>query len=86
MDLHTQFHAIVDGTNGDTRLDPVNATLGHTHITARGQVVRAFRRETGSLHSIGHDIDLKIEMKQGQDRRLSPSRQSRSGRRFSPAT
>lgn len=67
MDLKTQFHAIVDGTNGDTRLDPVNAVLGHTHITARGQVVRAFAKGDGdSLHSVGHDIDLKIEVNQGR--------------------
>ncbi len=25
--LHTKFHAIVDGTNGDTVLDPVDATI-----------------------------------------------------------
>ncbi len=67
MDLKTQFHAIVDGTNGDTRLDPVNAVLGHSHITARGQVVRAFARDDrDSLHSIGHDIDLKIEIDNGR--------------------
>jgi hypothetical protein len=38
--LHTEFHARVDGTNGDTWLDPVDATLGHSHFTTRGQVVR----------------------------------------------
>ena len=67
MDLKTQFHAIVDGTNGDTRLDPVNATLGRTHITARGQVVRAFAKgDSNPRHSIGHDIDLNIEVKGGR--------------------
>jgi AsmA-like protein len=67
MDLKTQFHAIVDGTNGDTRLDPVNATLGRTHITARGQVVRAFAKgDSNPRHSIGHDIDLKIEVNGGR--------------------
>jgi hypothetical protein len=67
MDLQTRFHAIVDGTNGDTWLDPVNATLGHSHITAKGQVVRAFATSTdGTLHTIGHDIDLKIETDQGR--------------------
>ena len=38
--LHTRFHATVDGTDGDTWLDPVDATLGQSHFTARGQVVR----------------------------------------------
>jgi hypothetical protein len=66
MDLKTQFHAIVDGTNGDTRLDPVNATLGRTHITARGQVVRAFAQGDSDRHSIGHDIDLNIEVNGGR--------------------
>lgn len=40
MPLHTRFHATVDGTDGDTWLDPVDATLGQSHFTARGQVVR----------------------------------------------
>jgi hypothetical protein len=40
MALHTSFHATVDGTDGDTWLDPVDATLGQSHFTARGQVVR----------------------------------------------
>ncbi len=64
MDLQTHFHAIVDATNGDTHLDPVHAVLGHTHITARGQVVRAFSH--GSVHPVGHDIDLTIEVKDGR--------------------
>ena len=67
MDLKTQFHAIVDGTNGDTRLDPVKATLGRTHITARGQVVRAFAKgDSDPHHSIGHDINLNIEVNGGR--------------------
>ncbi len=37
MPLHTEFHAHVDGTNGDTLLEPVNATLGQSHFTARAR-------------------------------------------------
>jgi AsmA-like C-terminal region len=67
MDLKTRFHAIVDGTNGDTWLDPVNATLGHSQITARGQVVRVFSPASqGPQHGIGHDIELKIETDHGR--------------------
>ncbi len=66
MDLRTRFHAIVDGTNGDTHLDPVNATLGHSQIVARGQVVRAFPNNSADTHSIGHDIDLNIEINGGR--------------------
>lgn len=40
MPLHTTFHAVVDGTNGDTHLLPVDAELGHSHIVARGDVVK----------------------------------------------
>jgi AsmA-like C-terminal region len=38
--LHTDFSATVDGTNGDTYLHPVNATLEHSKIVAEGKVVR----------------------------------------------
>ncbi|HEY6445834.1 MAG TPA: hypothetical protein VIY53_05190 [Acidobacteriaceae bacterium] len=39
--LNTKFHAIVDGTNGDTYLQPVDAWLAKTHILAQGKVVRS---------------------------------------------
>jgi hypothetical protein len=38
--LHTEFHAKVDGTTGDTYLDPVNAQFLHTSLVAMGSVVR----------------------------------------------
>lgn len=53
LSLHTDFHAIVDGTDGDTYLDPVNAAFLHSSLTARGKVVRI-----KSGH--GHEIDLDI--------------------------
>jgi hypothetical protein len=37
--LETRFHSIVDGTNGNTLLQPVDATLGNTKIKASGGVV-----------------------------------------------
>jgi hypothetical protein len=37
--LHTDFSATVDGTNGDTQLHPVRATLGRTVIVAEGSVI-----------------------------------------------
>jgi hypothetical protein len=40
LPLHTKFHAIVDGTNGNTRLEPVEATLNTTWFTAKGSVTR----------------------------------------------
>ena len=40
--LQTRFAAVVDGTNGNTWLEPVEATLaGSSHIVARGEVVRS---------------------------------------------
>jgi hypothetical protein len=44
--LKTKFHAIVDGTNGNTLLQPVQATLGRTGFAIRGGVVR-YRGENG---------------------------------------
>lgn len=57
MPLHTTFHAVVDGTNGDTHLDPVNATLLHSHILARGDVV--------SVPGQGHNITLDVTVRPG---------------------
>ncbi len=38
--LKTEFHAKVDGTNGDTYLEPVKATILHSHLVARGSILR----------------------------------------------
>jgi hypothetical protein len=51
--LHTDFHAIVDGTSGDTYLQPVKATLLHSSFTASGSVVRVSAPN-------GHDIELDV--------------------------
>lgn len=52
--LHTEFHAIVDGTNGDTFLDPVKARLRNSYFTARGVVKK--------VSADGHDIYLDVDM------------------------
>ncbi|MGB9512840.1 MAG: AsmA-like C-terminal region-containing protein [Candidatus Acidiferrum sp.] len=49
--LHTDFSATVDGTNGDTYLHPVKATLGKSLIIAEGKVVRMPEKK-GHLISI----------------------------------
>ena len=68
LPLHTHFHAKVDATNGDTWLDPVDATLGHSHFTAQGQVVRVVAADpaTGMLTSKGHDIALIVNVDQAR--------------------
>jgi hypothetical protein len=38
VDLRTHFHSIVDGTNGDTLLEPVDARFLHSRVLARGGV------------------------------------------------
>ena len=61
--LHTHFHARVDGTNGDTWLEPVDATLGNSHFTAQGQIVRVTEAgQNGALVSKGHDIALTVNV------------------------
>jgi AsmA-like protein len=39
--LHTQFEAVVDGTDGDTYLNAVSASFLNTALTARGAIVGA---------------------------------------------
>jgi hypothetical protein len=56
--LHTQYHAFVDATNGDTTLDPVHATMSHSAFTCRGVV--------SHIKGKGHDIALAVEMPHGR--------------------
>lgn len=68
VNLYTRYHAKVDGTNGDTWLEPVDATLGHSHFTAQGQIVRVRVPDNGrqgvsaEQRTIGHVIDLNINV------------------------
>jgi hypothetical protein len=52
--LHTVFHAYVDGTSGDTYLDPVRARLLQSEFTCRGKVVR--------VKGKGHDIEMNVDI------------------------
>jgi hypothetical protein len=54
MPLHTVFHAYVDGTSGDTYLQPVKARLKDSDFTAQGKVVL--------IRGKGHDIDLQVDV------------------------
>ena len=66
--LHTQFHAHVDGRNGDTWLEPVYATLGQSHFTAEGKVVRVPPGTTshGTATPGGHEIALHVKVDRGR--------------------
>jgi len=57
--LETKFHAVVDGTNGNTLLQPVEAKLGETTFEVRGGVVH----NTGEH---GKTVDLDVLLKQGR--------------------
>ncbi len=59
MLLTTTFHAVIDGGNGNTLLDPVEATLGKTRFAARGGVVRG-KGEAGKT------IDLNVTFHEGR--------------------
>jgi hypothetical protein len=56
--LHTKFHAIVDGTNGDTYLQPVDARLGESDFTCSGNVI--------NVKGKGHIIDLDVTVPNGR--------------------
>ena len=53
--LETEFHAIVDGSNGNTYLEPVKAKLLNSTFTAKGFVVH-------NQGVPGHDIHLTVEI------------------------
>lgn len=57
--LDTRFHALVDGTNGDTYLNPVEARVLDTSLTARGEVV-----STPGVK--GRTVRLKVDMPRGR--------------------
>ena len=57
--LKTTFHAIVDGTNGDTRLERVEARLIETPIVAHGAVVRTKEVK-------GRRVALDVTIDEGQ--------------------
>ena len=59
MALETRFHSIVDGTNGNTVLQPVEATLGATKIHASGGVVERENED-------GRTVELDVVIDAGQ--------------------
>jgi hypothetical protein len=59
LPLHAEFHAVVDGTTGATKLDPVRARLGRSEFAASGAVTR-----TAGVK--GRNIDLNVVMNKGR--------------------
>ena len=63
VNLTTHFHAKVDGTDGDTWLDPVDGVMGRSHFTAQGQIVRVPPGPPGGAQQVGgHDIALTVSV------------------------
>jgi hypothetical protein len=58
MPLHTKFHAVVDGTDGDTYLQPVEARLGDSDFTCNGAII--------NVKGKGHIIDLDVNVPNGR--------------------
>jgi hypothetical protein len=58
LPLSTTFEALVDGSNGNTVLQPVRATLGHTKFTTEGAVIKNDQYSKRS-------ITLKVTMPNG---------------------
>ena len=65
--LHTKFHALVDGTNGDTRLEPVYARLGRSNFVASGEVVKVDAADAaGVMKPVGREILLDVRVDGGR--------------------
>ncbi len=66
--LETEFHATVDGTNGDTWLQPVHATLGQSRFNAEGKIVGvpAEVLPNGGTRPGGHEIALNVTVNSGR--------------------
>src|SRR6185437_7913636 len=56
--LETKFQAVVDGTSGDTYLQPVEAKLAESSFTVRGAVI--------SIKGKGHRVELDADIQAGR--------------------
>ena len=60
--LHTEFNAIVDGTNGNTYLNSVNAKFGHTVLLTKGEVVDEYKNVKGRtivMDTVSHSARIE---------------------------
>jgi len=58
MPLHTKYQAVVDGTTGDTYLRHVEAKLGESEFSSKGEIV--------NVKGKGHIIDLDADVPDGR--------------------
>lgn len=59
VDLSTTFHAVVDGSNGDTSLEPVDAHFGKSAIHTTGNIA-------GTPWTKGKTLDLQVSATQAR--------------------
>src|SRR5262245_29089127 len=57
FDLKAKYHSIVDGTNGDTRLERIDASFLKSSLVAKGAVIDEPRRLKGRIVTL--DIDMQ---------------------------
>jgi len=55
--LHTKYQALIDGTNGDTRLENIDATFLKSHMIAKGAVVDAPKDQHGRIVMLDVNMD-----------------------------
>jgi hypothetical protein len=55
--LHTKYQALIDGTNGDTRLENIDATFLSSHLIAKGAVLDGPKGEHGRTVSLEVNMD-----------------------------
>jgi hypothetical protein len=58
LPLHSTFHAVVNGTNGDVILEKITSTLVHTAIATKGRI-------TGTPNGHGKTTSLDFSVRQG---------------------
>jgi hypothetical protein len=59
VELKTEFHAVVDGTNGDTLLQPVTARFGKTTVICNGAVAKMGGKK-------GKTVALDVRVNEGR--------------------
>jgi hypothetical protein len=55
--LHTKYQALIDGTNGDTRLENIDATFLNSHLIAKGAVLDAPKGQHGRTVTLDVTMD-----------------------------
>jgi hypothetical protein len=55
--LHAKYRALIDGTNGDTRLDEIDASFLNSHVLAKGAVLDGKKGESGRTVTLDVNMD-----------------------------